>query len=132
MHGMLYGKNILIVEGSLIATAELQEALHLNGGRPFLAHNLRAAFELVKRIRLDAAIIDQGLHNEAFDLCAEFHAADIPYISCKAPHRLQGWASRKRDAEHVVWKLAHVLSRVDAIAADRAPAEEVQRELRSH
>jgi DNA-binding response OmpR family regulator len=132
MHGMLNGKNILIVEGSLIATAELQEALHQEGARPFLAHNLAAAFELVQRIRLDAAVIDQGLHNEAFDLCAELQAADIPYISCTAPHRLQGWMARKRDAEHAVWKLGHVLSRVDAIAADRVPAEEVQHELRSY
>lgn len=132
MHGILHGKNILIVEGSLIAPAELQEALYQEGARPFLAHNLSAAFELVKRVRLDAAIVDQGLHNEAFDLCAEFQAADIPYISCAAPHRLQGWAARKRDAEHAIWKLGHVLSRVDAVAADLIPAEGQRQELHSH
>jgi DNA-binding NtrC family response regulator len=132
MHGILNGKNILIVEGSLIATAELQEALHQECARPFLAHNAAAAFELVKRIRFDAAIVDLGLHNEAFDLCTEFQAADIPYISCKGPHRMQRWGARKRDAEHAVWKLKHVLSRVDAVIADVIPAEELHGELRSH
>jgi hypothetical protein len=132
MHGILDGKNILIVEGSTIATAEIQEALYQEGARPFLAHNVNAAFALVRRIRLDAAIIDQGLHNEAFDLCAALQAADIPYISCKAPHILQGWSARKRDAEHAAWKLGHLLSRVDAVAAGAIPTAKPGRELGSH
>jgi hypothetical protein len=132
MHGTLHGKNILIVEGSLIATAEVQEALINEGARPFVAHNLPAAFELVRRLRLDGAIIDHSLHNEAFDLCTELQAVDTPYISCRTPQRAQGWSARKRDAEHAAWKLGHVLSRVDEIAAGAIAAEAPQRDLYSN
>jgi len=90
MHESLKGKKILIAKGSLIANEELQEALAQEGARPFLAHNVSHAFDLVERIRFDQAF-------------------DIPYIFCSAPHRLQGWQARKRDAEHAVCKLAHVL-----------------------
>jgi DNA-binding response OmpR family regulator len=118
MHESLKGKKILIVKGSLIANEELQEALAQEGARPFLAHNVSHAFDLVERIRFDGVIVDHGLHNEAFDLCTELQAFDIPYIFCSAPHRLQGWQARKRDAEHAVCKLAHVLTRLDGIAAE--------------
>jgi len=132
MQESLNGKKILIVKGSLIASDELQEALASEGARPFLAHNVSHAFELVERIKFDGVMVDHGLHNEAFDLCTELQAGDIPYISCNAPHRLQGWQARKRDAEHAVWKLAHVLSRVDEIAAEIIPAAEQARQLYSH
>ena len=132
MHEMLKGKKILIVEGSVIASAELQAALYQEGAQPFLAYNVAHAFELVKRIKLDGVIVDHGLHNEAFDLCTELRMAEIPYVSCKAPHRLQGWNARKRDAEHAVWKLAHVLSRVDEIDAEIILAEESSAQLHSH
>lgn len=132
MHESLKGKKILIVKGSLIASEALQEALASEGALPFLAHTVSHAFELVERIRFDGVIVDHGLHNEAFDLCTELQAADIPYVSCKAPHRLQGWEARKRDAQHAVWKLAHVLSRLDELAAEIIPAEELPRDLHSH
>ena len=89
--------------------------LRQEGATAFIAHNVSAAFHLVERIKFDGVILDYGLHNEAFDLCTELQAADIPYVSCRAPHRLQGWTTRKREAEHAVWKLGHVLSRVDAV-----------------
>lgn len=117
MHGNLRAKNVLIVEGSLLATAELQGALHQEAARPFVAHNVSAAFELVRRLRIDGAVIDHSLHKEAFDLCSELWDRDIPYVSCRAPHRLQGWTARKADAEHAIWKLSHVLSRVDEVTA---------------
>ena len=114
MHDALKGKKILIVEGSLIATEDLQEMLHQEGASAIVAHNVSAAFHLMERIKFDGVFLDYGIHNEAFDLCTELQAADIPYVSCRAPHRLQGWTTRKREAEHAVWKLGHVLSRVDA------------------
>ena len=110
MRDILIGKKILVVEGSLIATEDLQETLHQEGASAFVAHNVSAAFHIVERIKFDGVILDYGLHNEAFDLCTELQAADIPYVSCRAPHRLQGWTTRKCEAEHAVCKLAHVLS----------------------
>jgi hypothetical protein len=132
MHGTLLGKNILIVEGSVIATPEVQEALHQEGARAFIAHKVAAAFELLRRLRFDGAILDQGLHNEAFDLCEALQAKNIPYISCVIPHRLQSWRARKSDAEHTVWKLAHVLSRVDETASGLVGPDQIERELHSH
>jgi hypothetical protein len=123
MYDVLIGKKILLVEGSLIASEELRDALHLAGATPFVAHNVSAAFHLVERIKFDGVILDYGLHNEAFDLCTELQAADIPYVCCQAPHRLQGWNTRKRDAEHAVWKLAHVLSRPDTVMKETSIAD---------
>jgi CheY-like chemotaxis protein len=123
MHDVLNGKKILVVEGSLIATEDLQEMLLQAGAAPFVAHNVSAAFHLVERIKFDGVILDHGLHNEAFDLCTELQAADIPYVSCRAPHRLQGWTTRKREAEYAVWKLGHVLSRAHAMETEMPVAD---------
>jgi hypothetical protein len=110
----LSGKNILIVEGSLLAVRELKEAFDRSGAQVYLTANAINAFSLLRRIRFDGAVIDQGLHNEAFDLCSELHDLGVPYICCTAPHQLQNLATRKRDAEHAVWRLDNiVLSRAD-------------------
>jgi hypothetical protein len=127
MHDALKGKKILVVEGSLIASEELRDALYQEGATPFVAHTISAAFHLVERVKFDGVILDYGLHNEAFDLCTELLAADIPYVSCRAPHRLQGWNTRKRDAEQAVWKLAHVLSRSDPVMEGMSIADYVVR-----
>jgi hypothetical protein len=55
--------------------------------------NLISAFDLIGRKRFDGAVFDYGLHNGAFDLCTEFQALSIPYISANAPHRLPGSSS---------------------------------------
>jgi CheY-like chemotaxis protein len=117
MHEVLNGKKILVVEGSLIATEDLQEMLRQEGATAFVARNVSAAFNLIERIKFDGVVLDYGLHNEAFDLCTELQAADIPYVSCRAPHRLQGWSSRKRDAQHAVWKLGDILSGAEAVTS---------------
>ncbi len=106
----LSGKAILIVEGSLLAGAELADALGRCGARAHLTANVINAFSLLRRSRFDAAVIDHGLHNEAFDLCLELRDLGIPYISCKAPHKLQRAASLKRDADHAVWRLGDMIA----------------------
>jgi hypothetical protein len=110
----LSGKKILIVEGSLLAGAELADAFGRCGARAHLTANVINAFSLLRRSQFDGVVIDHGLHNEAFDLCLELRDLGIPYISCKAPHRLQKAASLKRDADHAVWRLGDmVASRTD-------------------
>jgi hypothetical protein len=123
MESKLSGKNILIVQGSLLAGSELRDAFMRSGAQVYVTGNIISAFDLLRRKRFDGAVVDQGLHNEAFDLCTEFQALYIPYICCNAPHRLQGLTARGRDADHAAWKLANIMSSVDDLAGDYVPIE---------
>jgi DNA-binding response OmpR family regulator len=127
----LSGKKILIVEGSLVSVPELRSALVEAGARVCVARTIESAFNLVGRIRFDAAVVDQALHNMAFDLCTEFQAFDIPYIHCNAPNRLQGLSARESDAQRVVCKLAHVMSCIQIDDAEYIRAAHSARELRT-
>jgi hypothetical protein len=104
------GKTILIVQGSLLAGSELEEAFSRAGARVYITANIISAFNLLHRVRFDGAVIDRGLHNAAFDLCSELHDLKIPYLSCAAPHRLQGASARSRDADHALGRLADIIS----------------------
>lgn len=106
----LDGCNILLVQGSALATRELRDELTQAGARTYVTANLISAYGLLEKIRFHAAIIDHGLHNEAFDFCAELQTAGVPYLSCRAPHRLQGLEEREREAKHVVWKIHSLLA----------------------
>jgi ActR/RegA family two-component response regulator len=127
----LTGKKILIVEGSLLSVTELRSALMHAGAQVNLAHTVSDAFISLKPSLPDAVVVDYALHNEAFDLCTEFQAYEIPYIHCRGPNRLQGLEARNRDAEHIVWKLAHILSRAEE-EAEAVPWEVLHREVRAH
>ncbi len=110
----LSGKTVLIVEGSLLDGTGLADALGRSGARVHLTANAINAFNLLRRTQFDGAVIDHGLHNEAFDLCSELRELGIPYIFCKAPHKLQRGTSRQRDTDHAVWRLGDILtSRAD-------------------
>ena len=110
MERNLTGKTILIVQGSLLAGPELKEAFGRSGAPVYLTTNVINAFSLLRRTRFDGAVVDQGLHNAAFDLCSELQDLGIPYICSAAPHRLQKPSARKQDADHAVWRLADLIS----------------------
>lgn len=118
MEHNLTGKTILIIEGSLLAGAELRDAFGRAGARVYLTGNVINAFSLLERIRFDGAVIDQGLHNAAFELYSELQDLGIPCICCTAPHRLQKAAARKRDADHVVWRLINAMSAAVALTPE--------------
>jgi hypothetical protein len=101
----LSGKSILIVEGSLLAGAELADAFRRAGADVQLTTNIINAFNLLRREQFDGVVVDYGRHNEAFDLCSELRDRGVPYISCAAPHWLQKAAVRIRDADHAVRQL---------------------------
>jgi hypothetical protein len=113
----LAGRNILIIQGSLIAGAELKDAFARSGAQVYITGNLISAFHLLERKAFHGAVVDQGLHNEAFGVCAELQARCIPYICCNLPHRLQGLSARRADADHAVWKLASVICCADGSVA---------------
>jgi hypothetical protein len=123
MERNLSGKNVLIVQGSLIAGLELKDAFERAGARVYLTGNLISAFNLLQRVDFDGAMVDQGLRNEAFDLCMELRELSIPYMCCASPHRLQGLAARASDGDHAVWKLANVLSTADDSFGDYVPTK---------
>ena len=113
----LTGKNILIVEGSLVASDPLKKAFNRAGARVYITGKVITAFDMVQRVRFDGAVLDQGMHNEVFELCEELREAGIPYICCNAPNRLQGIDARRRDAEHAVWRVHSVMQRNEVIEA---------------
>jgi CheY-like chemotaxis protein len=115
----LTGKTILVVEGSLLSSAELKQALEDAGAAVCVTTNLISAFNLLARMRFDGAVIDQALHNEAFDLCTELRCLDTPYVCCNSPHRLQGSATRQAAAHKAVEKLSRLM-----LAASEPEVEE--------
>lgn len=105
----LASKTILVFEGSLLSSAELKQALEDAGAAVCVTTNLISAFNLLARMRFDGAVLDQAMHNEAFDLCSELRCLDTPYVCCNAPHRLQGGAARQAAAQRAVEKLSRLM-----------------------
>lgn len=110
METAIRGKRVLLVQGSSLASAELFDALYEAGAKPYPTSNILNAYSLIDRIRFDGALIDRGLHNEAFDLCADLQDRGIPYVSCAGPHRLQGPAARRQEAQYMIWRLGSLMS----------------------
>lgn len=98
----LLGKTILIVKGSFLSTVEVEAALKEQGARVQTASNIISAFALAERRKWDGAILDKGLHNEAFDLCAELQERNVPYVMSDKPHQLQKHGARRRAGNEVV------------------------------
>lgn len=113
MESHLKGKSILIVTGSALAGDALLEAFRQNGARVHMTGNILCAFDMVGRLKFDGVVLDHGLHNEVFELCEELRDASIPFVSCSAPHRLQGLEARRKDAVHVLWRLENVIKSRD-------------------
>lgn len=118
MERNLSGKKILIVEGSLLAGQDLEQAFIRAGAQVYLTANIISAFGLLRSVHFEGAVIDQGLHNEAFDICCELRELGIPEVCCAAPHRLQASAARQRDAEHVVRRLDERIAHLDLRPAE--------------
>jgi CheY-like chemotaxis protein len=113
MQPILAGKKVLIVKGSLLAPHALEAALAEQGAKVVTATNFISAFSLIEREAFDAAVIDKGLHNAAFDLCAELRSLDVPYVMVSAPHELQ-----KPSVQHTVAR------DIAAVLAERLHAEQ--------
>ena len=101
----MVGKKILIVKGSLLPVQELEAALVEQGAAIQTVTNIISAFSVIERDRFDGAVIDQGLHNQAFDFCTELQSLNVPYITCGAPHGLQSRPAKERDAQKAVASL---------------------------
>lgn len=102
----LSGKKVLIVKGSLLVPLVVETALAERGATVVTATNIISAFSLLERETFDAAIIDKGLHNEAFDLCAELKSLGVPYVLANAPHELQRRSLQMSAARDLVTELA--------------------------
>lgn len=109
MQLILAGNRVLIVKGSLLAPRALEAALAEHGAKAIIATNIISAFSLIEREAFDAAVIDKGLHNEAFDLRAELRSLDRPYVMAHAPHELQKPSAQKGAARDIVAVLAERL-----------------------
>jgi hypothetical protein len=105
----LKDKRILVVTGSLLAAEELHRKLAGHGARVFMSGNLVSVYELLRRHTFSAAVLDQSLHNEAYDLCTELEAFDVPYVWSREPERLADPATRQHQASHTVTRLVHAI-----------------------
>jgi PleD family two-component response regulator len=101
----LLGKKILVIKGSLLSERELEAALQEEGAKVQTVTNLISAFSVIERQTFDGAVIDKGLHNQAFDLCTELQSLDVPYIIASSPHDLQKSSAKIRDAKEATASL---------------------------
>jgi DNA-binding response OmpR family regulator len=77
----------------------LESALAEEGAKVQTVTNVISAFSEIERKTFDGAVIDKGLHNQAFDLCTELQSLDVPYIISSSPHDLQKPSAKIRDAK---------------------------------
>src|SRR4051812_12732692 len=124
MQTNLTGKNILIVKGSLLAHRDLERALVQRGAKVVTVTNFISAFAVLDRNRFDAAVLDKGLHNEAFDLYEELRALDVPYLACSAPHDLQTEPKREAAAKTIAAALKAELDTEEAVQAAAARGQD--------
>lgn len=117
MNNNLSGKKVLVLKGSLLVPFALEMALAERGARAITVTNIVSALSLVERETFDAAVIDKGLHNEAYDLCAELKFLDTPYILANAPHELQRPAGQMSAACDIVAEIAERLETRDRASA---------------
>ena len=118
MQHKLSRKKVLIVKGSLLVPFALETALSERGATAVTVTNIISAFSLIERGVIDAAVIDKGLHNEAFDLCAELKSLGIPYVLADAPHELQRPAMQMSAACDLVAEVAKRLRGNDQPQSD--------------
>ncbi|CCB64926.1 MULTISPECIES: hypothetical protein [unclassified Hyphomicrobium] len=109
MQAMLSGKRVLIVKGSLLAPCALEKTLRDRSAKVITATNVISAFSIIEQEDIDVAVIDKGLHNEAFDLCAELNMMEVPYLLADAPHELQRPVVQRGAAARVVADLENML-----------------------
>jgi hypothetical protein len=122
MQADLCDKKVLLAAGSLLSDPDLYAALTGEGAQVTAARSVRTAMQSLTASQIDGAVIDHGLHNEAFDLCVELRERGIPYIYANAPHRLQEEASRRADAARVATKLATVMRAKRRVLGDSMQA----------
>jgi hypothetical protein len=103
-------KTVLVVQGSLLSGVDIETAFKAVGARVYLTGNVISAFNLLRRIRFDGAVIDQGLHNANFDLCSELRDFGVPYVCCSEPHQLQSASVRLGMAKRTILRLDEVIS----------------------
>lgn len=111
----LGGRAILVVQGSLLAGDELAHAFEQHGARVHLTGTCINAFDILRRMQFDGAVIDQGLHNAAFDLCYELRDLSVPHICSAVPHRLHKRSAQRRDAIKTVWRMADAMSKEEQL-----------------
>lgn len=109
MQAMLSGKRVLIVKGSLLAPCALEKTLGDRGAKVITATNVISAFSIIEHENIDATVIDKGLHNEAFDLCAELSMMEVPHLLADAPHLLQRPGVQRGAAALIVADLENML-----------------------
>jgi CheY-like chemotaxis protein len=126
MQPNLLGKKILVIKGSLLSARELEAALIGEGAKVQTVTNLISAFSVIERQTFDGAVIDKGLHNQAFDLCTELKSLDVPYITCSAPHDLQKPSAKIRDAKKAAASLMGAM-RAGSMRRDARKQDEVLR-----
>lgn len=99
----LGGKSILIVEGSLLAGAELADVFRRAGAHVHLTTNIINAYNLLRREAFDGAVVDQGRHTKHSTSAANsgtsaFHISDRlrrPTPASEAGYEDTGRGSRR-------------------------------------
>ena len=115
---LLKGKRILVISGSLLSAAELRQEFARHGANVFVSGNLFSVFELLRKLDFAGAVLDHSLHNEAFDLCTELEAYDVPYVWSRESQKSADYKSRQHQGRQTVARLLQAIERNQASHRD--------------
>ena len=85
----LYGKVILVVEGSLLSGSTVRDAFIRAGAIVHVVNNVATGNRIISSKRLDAAIIDTATETRSDLLCRELGRRGVPFFYSSFPARDQ-------------------------------------------
>jgi hypothetical protein len=94
-----------VVTGSLLSATELRQEFARHGAVVYVSANLISVFELLRQHDFAGAVLDQSLHNEAFDVCTELRASNVPFVWSREPQRSAPPTIRQDKARATVARL---------------------------
>jgi hypothetical protein len=113
----LYGKVILIVEGTLLSGATVRDALVRAGAIVHVVSSVAAGNLIISNKRLDAAIIDTATHTRSALLCRELGRRAVPFFYSSFPERYQPHNVQADEARALIATLKDLV----ALHADDTP-----------
>ena len=113
----LYGKVILVVEGSLLSGSTVRDALIRAGGIVHVVNSVATGNRIISAKRLDAAIIDTATHTRSALLCRELGRRAVPFFYSSFPARDQPHDLQADEAGALIGTLKDLF----ALHADDAP-----------
>lgn len=117
----LNGRSVLVVEGKSEEGTKLRLSLIQLGAAVHVVGNVHTAMMLMKRKRIDGAILDCIEHGASLPLCSQLAELNVPFMYYGGV--LGGGTEETADCMAELISVANTASHQTTSAAGRAPAE---------